>query len=607
MTENSERIRFWINGEAVFTEPGAKVGSLLKKSHGVEMPCGGRHACGKCMVYADGDFAEPSETEQKLLGVNRLAEGIRLACFLEAVPEGKIRALRQEADGDETICVSAPPVPPAASQSQPAERASAAQPAAGQSQPAEHTSAVQPAAGQSQPSERARAAQAAEAAPGARLYRHLGAAVDIGTTTIAAALYKDSAPAGTMGAWNPQSVFGADVISRIEASLEGETDKLAALVREAVSSLLAELAERAGESTEAIETVVITGNTSMLYFLTKRNPRCLSRAPFEADELFGYWTTGEALDLCCSRADVYLPRCMSAFVGADITTAILGSGIADDEAAGAPFAHGKCASLSDAGCGSELSVPNDCASDLSARMDGSSAAESDRARLLVDVGTNGEIVLFHKNRLICCATAAGPAFEGAGLSNGMRGVPGAIDHVKWENGSWNVHVIGDREADEAEGICGSGVIDGVAGLLESGLLEDTGYLEDDVCFAGNVGLTAEDIREVQLAKGAIRAGMETLLFEENIAAADLNCLYVAGGFGSYMSAESAEKIGLFPKVDLSRIKICGNAALAGAVRILHDRACEKAAAELARQAVTINLGTSAKFQEFYMEYMMFDE
>ena len=170
MTDNCEKIRFWINEEAFFTEPGTTVSSLLKKSHGVEMPCGGRHACGKCMVYAEGGFAAPSETEQKLLGAERLAQGIRLACFLEAVPDGKINALQQEADGDETICVSTPSAPSVAraasmSPAPPPERASAAQ-------PSEHTSA----------------APSAEAAPGARIYRYLGAAVDIGTTTIAAVL-----------------------------------------------------------------------------------------------------------------------------------------------------------------------------------------------------------------------------------------------------------------------------------------------------------------------------------------------------------------------------------------------------------------------------------
>lgn len=568
MTDNSEKIRFWINEEALFTEPGTTVSSLLKKSHGVEMPCGGRHTCGKCMVYAEGGFAAPSETEQKLLGAERLAQGIRLACFLEAVSDGKINTLQQEADGDETICVSTPSAPSVA-------RAASMSPAP----PPEHTSA----------------APSAEAAPGARIYRYLGAAVDIGTTTIAAVLYREGRVVGTMGAWNPQSVFGADVISRIEASLEGKADKLAAIVREAVSCLLTELAEHAGESAEAIETVIITGNTSMLYFLTQKDPRCLSRAPFEADELFGWWTTGEALDLSCRKADVYLPRCMSAFVGADITTAILGSGLTEtDRIPGADGSRKEAAAAIDTNvsCG---------------EMDGVSAARSGRSRLMVDVGTNGEIVLFHKERLICCATAAGPAFEGAGLSCGMRGVAGAIDHVNWENGSWKVHVIGDREASTAKGLCGSGVIDGVAGLLESGLLEDTGYLEEDVCFAGNVGLTAEDIREVQLAKGAIRAGMETLLAEEKMDAAGLEGLYVAGGFGSYMSAKSAERIGLFPKIDLSRIKICGNAALAGAVKILHDRRMEKEATALAERAKTINLGTSAKFQKFYMEYMMFDE
>ena len=128
-----------------------------------------------------------------------------------------------------------------------------------------------------------------------------------------------------------------------------------------------------------------------------------------------------------------------------------------------------------------------------------------------------------------------------------------------------------------------------------------------VFVAGNVGVTAEEVRAVQLAKGAVRAVMCPLLAEEKIDAAGLEGLYVAGDFGSYMSAKSAERIGIFPKIDLSRIKICGNAALAGAVRILHDRRMEKEATALAERAKTINLGSSAKFQEFYMEYMMFDE
>ena len=519
MEGDEAKIRFFVNGKPFFIEPGRKVSGLLNSAHGIEMPCGGRQACGKCMVYAKGGFAEPSEAEKAMLGKERLGQGIRLACFLEAVPEGSIHALRHMKDSRETICLKTSGL-------------------AGKEPGG-------PADGEQREAPR-------------RLYRRLGAAVDIGTTTIAVSLHRDGAPAGTMGEWNPQSVLGADVISRIEASLEGQAEKLAELVRNAVSRLLQSLAECAGEQAEEIETVVITGNTAMLYFLMGKNPECLSRAPFEADELFGIWTTGEELGLCCKTAKVYLPRCISAFVGADITTAILGTGIRG----------------------------------------------TDPGSMMVDIGTNGEIVLFWKDRLICCATAAGPAFEGAGLSCGMRGVSGAIDHVKWENGSWKLHVIGGGTP---AGICGSGVIDGVAGLLESGLLDETGYLEEDVSFDGNVGLSAQDIRQVQLAKSAIRAGMETLLLLTGVGSAELGQLYVAGGFGSYMSVENAERIGLFPKIDRQRIRICGNAALAGAERILHDRDFEKEASELAKRAETVNLGGNAAFQDFYMEQMMFEE
>lgn len=539
MNREGSKIRFFINGEVISVEPGMKVSGLLNGSHGVDMPCGGRHACGKCMVFAEGPFPAPSDTERRLLGEERIKQGIRLACFLETVPEGSIRALRNRSDSTETICLDTD---------------SEAYNREGTDSEAYNREGADSEAYNKE-------AAAAFGSPGtnraSRLYRRLGAAVDIGTTTIAASLHREGLLTGSTGAWNPQSVLGADVISRIDASLEGQAEKLAELVRGAVSQLLESLAERAGERAEEIETVVITGNTAMLYFLTGRNPECLSHAPFAADELFGTWTSGENLGLCCKGAKVYLPRCISAFVGADITTALLGTGIRGTE-------HGT---------------------------------------MMADVGTNGEIVLFWKDRLICCSTAVGPAFEGAGLSCGMRGTDGAVDHVKWADGTWDVHVIGEKSA---AGICGSGVIDGVAGLLESGLLDETGYLEEDVFFAGNAGLSARDIRQVQLAKGAVRAGMETILLQAGLDSQALDGLYVAGGFGSYMSVESAQRIGLLPKIDRGKIRICGNAALAGAERLLHDSACEKEASALAAGAETINLGGNPAFQDFYIEHMMFE-
>lgn len=185
----------------------------------------------------------------------------------------------------------------------------------------------------------------------------------------------------------------------------------------------------------------------------------------------------------------------------------------------------------------------------------------------------------------------------------MRGINGAIDHLKWENGEWNIHVIG---AESPRGICGSGVIDGVAELFKNGFLDETGYLEEDVLFAEKAGLSPRDIRQVQLAKSAIRSGMETMLLQEKINSAELDFLYVAGGFGAYMSVENAKCIGLFPEIEEQKIKICGNAALAGAERILNDRECEREATALAERVETVNLGGNPEFQDFYMEYMMFE-
>ena len=382
--------------------------------------------------------------------------------------------------------------------------------------------------------------------------------IDIGTTTVAFELVTDKGTLKTYRTINPQRRFGLDVLSRIESANRGRLDELSAVMRYTIISGYKKLTEEFGDTKK----VVVAGNTTMVHLLMGYSCGTLGEYPFKSKHLGTLKTTLDKVTKSkVSPIETIVYGGISAFVGGDIVSGLYMSDF----------------------------------------------DKSDKVNMFIDLGTNGEMALGNKDKMIVTSTAAGPAFEGAGLSSGMRGVAGAIDHVNWENGSWKVHVIGDREASTAEGICGSGVIDGVAGLLESGLLEDTGYLEEDVCFAGNVGLTAEDIREVQLAKGAIRAGMETLLAEEKIDAAGLEGLYVAGGFGSYMSAKSAERIGLFPKIDLSHIKICGNAALAGAVRILHDRRMEKEATALAERAKTINLGTSAKFQEFYMEYMMFEE
>lgn len=206
------------------------------------------------------------------------------------------------------------------------------------------------------------------------------------------------------------------------------SDALARAVRQAIGGLLERMCAQAGRETAEIDGLVITGNTAMLHLLTGEDPSPLAAAPFAARELFGKTVPARALDLPCGAdASVYLPRCMSAFVGGDVSAALLASGI---------------------------------------------CRRPDTA-MLADIGTNGEIVLWHEGRLSCCSTAAGPAFEGANLSQGMQGVPGAIDRVWLEGGALAVHTIGDAPA---RGICGSGAADALACLLRSGQLDESGCL-----------------------------------------------------------------------------------------------------------------------------------
>ena len=328
-------------------------------------------------------------------------------------------------------------------------------------------------------------------------------------------------------------------------------------MRAGVRALVLEMAASAHISAEAVDALVITGNTAMLYLLTQTDPDCLSHAPFAASRLFGETLAAGELGLPCPHAQVYLPRCMSAFVGADITTALLASGI--------------------------CSKPD--------------------PRMLVDIGTNGEIALWHRGQLSCCSTAAGPAFEGAGLSMGMAGKTGAVDHVRVQDGALQAHVIGGGAP---KGICGSGVIDSLACLLELEQLDETGLLEQDPApVAPPVCLTQKDVRMVQLAKSAICAGLRTLLRVEGLCGADAAELAVAGGFGSYLDVDSAGRIGLLPEELVPRVRVLGNAALSGAAMLLLNRGFIPHSEALAAGARTVDLSTSAEFMNAYTEGMFF--
>lgn len=505
-----------INGRVVPAEKGSLLGDVLARVGGPKMPCGGNGTCGKCKVFAQGALSEPGKAELEKLTPKELAEGIRLACRTVILGDCEVSFAK-----DEELLVEL---------------------------------------------------EGKTVKQGRQLlFTKIGAAVDIGTTTLAARLYDQKGELIAQGGGiNPQAAFGADVISRMEKSLAGEAGELAGAVRKGIAELLTELCTQSGVHMDDIDTLVIAGNTAMLYFLTRKDPVSLSRAPFCADWLAGEWLQAKDLELPCPNARVYLPRCVSAFVGADITMAM-------------------------------LSVEQE--KEQSGMQDADLQAQAEENRMLVDIGTNGEVVLWKKDGVFCCATAAGPAFEGAGLTMGMQGTAGAVSHVTVTPEGFCAEVIGDCEP---VGICGSGVIDAVSCLLQTGDMDETGYLEEEeAVIAGKVKLLQEDIRKVQLAKSAICAGMKTMLHHADITEKEVNRLYVAGGFGSFLKLENAVAIGLLPNIEADRIRVCGNAALTGASMLLLDESLLERSSELAKGAQTQELASDPYFQDTYIEGMFF--
>ena len=290
----------------------------------------------------------------------------------------------------------------------------------------------------------------------------------------------------------------------------------------------------------------------MLYLLCGLNPEQLSHAPFEADHLFGSQTTQLG-------RNTYLPHCLHAFVGADTSCALLASGLLD----------------------------------------------KDETALLCDVGTNGEIALWHNGTLFIASTAAGPAFEGAGISCGCSSIPGAIDRVTVQNDQLICHTIGDRKA---VGICGSGLVDAIAALLETEILDESGFLEDSpITLRDQVSLSQGDVRAVQLAKAAIHAGILSLLDAAHCSLDDVTTMYLAGGFGSHLNLNSAAKIGLFPAELAERAHVIGNAALDGAAMLLMNTYRREELSQIQKQARHVRLDGNPVFADNYISAMLFGD
>lgn len=395
---------------------------------------------------------------------------------------------------------------------------------------------------------------------------NLGMALDIGTTTLAAALIDlhSGRVLATTSRHNPQSAFGADVMSRIEAAGRDAQNlvQMQALLLSDVRAMMAELSP-----TRPISHISAVGNTTMLHILCGISPVSMGTYPFTPQFTNARELDGASLGLDVARVSV-LPSA-SAFIGAD---AVAGALLCD-----------------------LFSSPDPA--------------------MLVDIGTNGECVLFtgtrHGGRTLAASAAAGPALEGAGISTGMGGVPGAVCAVRLQKNQPVCTTVGDLPA---IGICGSGLIDLIAALYKAGYIDETGAFEqgDHFVYATTangtpLSITQADIRAFQLAKSALRAAIETLCATAGIAATELGALYLAGGLGYYMNTEAAVATGLLPGGLDGKIHSVGNAALGGACRALTDPAAQTALAAQVRDYQTVELSTSAVWNEAFMMHIMFPD
>lgn len=391
-------------------------------------------------------------------------------------------------------------------------------------------------------------------------------AVDIGTTTIAMALIcgKTKTVKKVYTGTNHQRAFGADVISRIVAATEGKAKELGTAVKEDIANGVKDIL--GATRPENVE-MIITGNTTMEHLLLGYDVSGLGVYPFTPVSVEAVHTDWNKL---FGNEDYFMPITImpgfTTYVGADILAGILACGM----------------------------------------------TENNKATLLIDLGTNGEMALAAEGKLLITSTAAGPAFEGGNISCGMPGIGGAVAHVKYEDGSFVAETIGGLPA---RGICGSGIIDAIAEMVENEILDETGLLDDDYFDDGvllakgetEVVLTQKDIREMQLAKSAVRAGLETLLKKASLGYDDVEHVYLAGGFGQYIDIDSAVSIGLIPEELKEKIVVVGNTALAGAVCFGMQEEAKDKAGKVVGMAEEIDLSTDPDFKNGYMEYIMFGE
>lgn len=479
----------------------------------IDAPCNGKGNCGRCKVQFLKEAPIADEAERKLLTQAEIEQGIRLACRTKMPESEDFKVI------GETF---------------------------------EKTSSVY------------------REAKGEASY---GIAFDLGSTTLAMQLIGLTSGKEyiTVTSANHQRVYGADVISRIQAANDGKLESLQIMIQKDMASLLEEIVDKTGIDVAKIQKIAIAGNTTMCHLLLGYSCEGLGRAPFSPVSLTMHkCKSAELLNkisklpekLSGLQATVIILPGISAFVGADIVAGI-----------------------------------------YACNMD-----KEDTPHMLIDIGTNGEMVLGDVNGFLVASTAAGPVFEGGAISCGMPAVKGAVSHV--DSLGLGLQVIGETKP---EGFCGSGLIDLVALLRRAGIIDENGTLCDAYFDQGfqlegleekekeKLILTQADIRELQMGKAAIRAGME-LLYKNNIP----EKIYLAGGFGTAIDLRTAAEIGLFSKEAVAKVIPVGNTVLKGLQKFLTEEEGERRVQNIPQKATEVLLAKETTFEETYIEYMQFD-
>ena len=492
-----------------------KSDSILKtlQEHDIFLPalCAGKGSCGKCKVRFLMGAPDPSGEDEKRFTGEELEEGWRLAC--RAYPQKNCRILLEQ--GEEDFFVLAD--------------------------------------------------EQAEKAKGQDSGGEYGIAADIGTTTIAMQLVElsEGKTADVYTAINRQRSYGADVISRIEASNSGKGEALKESIR---ADLMQGIEKLTGGHTRRVSRMVISANSTMVHLLMGYSCETLGVYPFTPVNIDTIHTTyGELFGDEGVHMEITICPGISTYVGGDIAAGLYA------------LEFGK----------------------------------RERPSLLIDLGTNGEMAIGGEKGILAASTAAGPAFEGGNIRCGTGSIPGAICGVAIEGEKVSLKTI---NGEAPAGICGTGVVDTVYELKKEKIMDETGLLEDPWFEEGflldrerNIRFYQKDIRELQLAKSAVRAGLETLILKYGISYEEIERIYIAGGFGHQLDRKKAVDIGLFPAECEDKLEAAGNTSLKGAVKCLLNPGAVEEIGRIIEKTQEVSLSDSRDFQEFYMDYMYFEQ